>query len=127
MVLQTHKNKSFFQALKHAVDGVVYSVKNETNMRIHCVMATTIIALSIVFQISAEEWLWVLQCIAFILFAELVNSALEKIVDAVTQQQYYTWAKHVKDMAAGAVLVSAIYTVCVGAIIFVPRVMEFIF
>ncbi|MBS4762300.1 diacylglycerol kinase family protein [Carnobacteriaceae bacterium zg-ZUI252] len=127
MVLQTHKNKSFFQALKHAVDGVVYSVKNETNMRTHCVMATIIIALSIVFQISAAEWLWVLQCIVFILFAELVNSALEKIVDAVTQQQYYTWAKHVKDMAAGAVLVSAIYTVCVGAIIFVPRVMEFIF
>lgn len=123
---QTQKNKTFLQSFRHAFDGVLYSVRQERNMRKHFVMCSLVIILGWVCQVSVLEWLWLAQCMAFILFAELINSVVEIVVDAVTQHQYFEWAKHAKDMTAGAVLICACYTVCVGTIIFVPKLLSWI-
>lgn len=122
MMKQTGKNTTFIQALKHAWDGIVYSFKTEKNMRTHMMFAILVIVCGVLFQVNIFEWVLLVQCVVFILFAELVNSVIEKMVDVMTQQQYYTWAKHVKDMASAAVLLCAGYSVVVGIIIFVPKI-----
>lgn len=121
MFNQTEKNTTFFQALHHAFHGVVYGVRTEKNIQIHLALAIVVILCGVIFQVNHIEWLWLMQCIVFVFFAEFVNTCIEHIVDAVTNKQYFTWAKHVKDMAAGVVLIVTIYTVVVAAIIFIPK------
>lgn len=121
MSKQTEKNTSFLQALHHAFCGVVYGIRTEKNIQIHLMLGIIVILCGVIFKVSISEWLWLIQCIVLVFFAEFVNTCIEHIVDAVTKKQYFVWAKHVKDMAAGVVLLVTIYTVVVAAIIFMPK------
>lgn len=121
MTQQTGKNTTFLQALRHAFHGVVYGVRTEKNIQIHLLLAIVVVLSGCIFKVSSTEWLWLIQCIVLVFFAEFVNTCIEHIVDAVTNKQYFTWAKHVKDMAAGVVLLVTIYTVVVAMIIFMPK------
>lgn len=121
MSQQTGKNKTFLQALYHAFNGVMYGVRTEKNIQIHVFFAIAVLLCGFLFKVNASEWLWLIQCIVLVFFAEFMNTCIEHIVDAVTNKQYFIWAKHVKDMAAGAVLLVTIYTVIVAIIIFMPK------
>lgn len=121
MAQQTGKNTTFLQALRHAFYGVVYGIRTEKNIQIHLLLAIVVILFGFIFKVNSTEWLWLIQCIVLVFVAEFVNTSIEHIVDAVTNKQYFIWAKHVKDMAAGVVLIVTIYTVIVAAIIFMPK------
>lgn len=123
---QVRKNKSFFESLKHASNGLVTVFKEERNMKSHISLMIIVLVFSILFQLSKIEWLFILISIFLVLITETINTAFETIVDLVTDRKYHILAKKVKDMAAGAVLLSAILACLIGAIIFIPKIWQLI-
>lgn len=123
---QTRKNKSFLESLKHALAGLLTVLKEERNMKYHLLLTALSVMMSLFFNISKIEWLFVLVSIFMVLITETINTAFETVVDLVTNHEYALLAKNVKDMAAGAVLLSAILASLIGAIIFIPKIWQLI-
>ncbi len=111
------------ESFGYAFEGIRTGIRNERNMKIHCLAIIFVTLAGTLFQITAVQW-----CICLLLFAlvaslELVNTAVEAVVDLVTEDKK-PLAKIAKDTAAGAVLFAAIISVIVGCIIFLPYVLE---
>lgn len=112
------RGKSFV----YAFNGIRMFVLNEHNAWIHCTVAVCVIIAGFVFGVSVTEWCLIALCIGMVLAAEAVNTAVENIVDLVSPE-YNALAGKAKDIAAGAVLVTAISAAVVGCIIFVPKLL----
>ena len=121
------KNRDLLTSMEFAMTGVVTAFKEERNMRKHMVSAVLVIIAGFIFQVSAIEWLFLLLSIFLVVTFEIINSALENVVDLASGYHFSLLAKNAKDMAAGAVLVISGYAVLTGLIIFVPKVLKFIF
>ncbi|MBO6255143.1 MAG: diacylglycerol kinase family protein [Bacteroidaceae bacterium] len=109
--------KSFTFAWK----GILTCAGHEQNITFHLIAAIIVLAAGFCFGISRTEWMVVMLCIGTVIAAELFNSAIERLVDMVSPE----WEKiagEVKDIAAGAVLVTAIAAAIVGIIVFLPYV-----
>ena len=91
----------------------------ERNMRIHLCFAIAAVILGFALRIDAPSWLAVILCICLVFSLEILNTALEALVDLVSPG-YHELAKRAKDCAAGAVLVCAIGSLAVAAIVFIP-------
>ena len=117
------KKVSFNKSVGFALAGIKASF-GERNMRVHSLLAILVILAGLFFSISKIEWLFVLLCIAGMFSLEMLNTAIEKTVDLVTQE-YHPLAKVAKDLAAGAVLVYTVYSIIVGMIVFLPKVIDF--
>jgi diacylglycerol kinase len=104
-----------------AFAGIRSAFGSELNFRIHTVAAILALCLSAVLKISTTEWILVFFCIAFVLVVELLNTALEKLSDVV-HPDIHPGIKKVKDIAAGAVLIAALFSIATGMIIFVPKI-----
>lgn len=119
------KKPPLYKSFGFAFEGIFAVVKKERNMQIHCCIMVLVILAGLFFQISAVEW-----CICFVLFGlimslELVNTAVESVVDLVTEERR-PLAKLAKDAAAGAVLIASIMAAVAGLIIFLPKGWEFL-
>lgn len=119
------KKPPLYKSFGFAFEGIFAVIKKERNMQIHCCMMVLVIVAGLFFQISAVEW-----CICFVLFGlimslELVNTAVESVVDLVTEERR-PLAKLAKDAAAGAVLLASIMAAVAGLIIFLPKGWEFL-
>lgn len=113
--------KSFY----HAFEGIKSCLIEERNMFIHfCIMCLVIIC-GIIFKISIKEWIICIVLFSMVLSLELVNTAIETTVD-ICSPEINPKAKLAKDVAAGAVLVSAISSAIIGLLIFVPKLIEFV-
>ncbi len=112
-------SKTYFQSQKHAIHGLVSIIKNERNFRIQLVVAFFVILLSILLNISHTAWIAVGFLIALVLIAEAFNSVIEALSDTISNE-YHVNIKYAKDVSAGCVLVSAIASVILGLIIFIP-------
>ena len=112
--------------MEFAITGVLTAFKEERNMRKHLVSAILASLAGLVFQISAIEWLFLLLAIFLVIILEIVNSAIENVVDLASGYHFSMLAKNAKDMAAGAVLVASGYAVLTGLIIFVPKIWQVI-
>lgn len=111
--------KGLLKSFVYAGNGILWCLKNERNMRAHFSLCIYMYAYLIVydfFVLSKTEWAIILLCNALVFSLEIVNTAVEKAVDLVTEKQN-PLAKISKDAAAGAVLVSAIFSVIVGLVI----------
>ena len=109
--------KSFTFAWK----GILTCAGHEQNITFHLLTAIIVVAAGFCFGISRTEWMVVMLCIGTVIAAELFNSAIERLVDMVSPE----WKKiagEVKDIAAGAVLITAIAAAIVGMIVFLPYV-----
>jgi len=115
------KNRTFGDSFKNALDGIVYVIKAERNMKIHIAAALVVILLSINYKLDKIETVFVCIAIGLVLICELLNTAIEVLVDMV-MESFHPKAKIVKDVAAGGVLMSAILSVVIGYIIFIDRV-----
>ncbi len=113
---------SLFRAFRFAIEGIRYALRTQRNMRIHLVIALAVIVAGGAFQLSGAEWAIIALAIGAVLHAELVNTALEALVDHVAPS-FQPWAKVAKDCSAGAVLVVALAAVAVGVSIFAPRML----
>lgn len=108
--------KKLLLSFKYAGAGIVNTVLGERNMRIHTIFMIymySILALSDWFTLSRTDWALIFIANAIVTMGELVNTAVEKTVDLVTEEKH-PLAKAAKDAAAGAVLICAIFAVCVG-------------
>ncbi len=108
-------------SFKYAFEGICYVLKTQPNMKIHFTIGILAVIAGFIFKISAYEWLAMVIVIGFVLILEVVNTAVETLVDLYTEE-YHHLAKISKDTAAGAVLLMAIVSVVVGLIIFLPKV-----
>ena len=120
------KNRDLVASMEFAITGVLTAFKEERNMRKHLVSAILASLAGLVFQISAIEWLFLLLAIFLVIILEIVNSAIENVVDLASGYHFSMLAKNAKDMAAGAVLVASGYAVLTGLIIFVPKIWQVI-
>ncbi|WP_307364648.1 diacylglycerol kinase family protein [Peribacillus cavernae] len=103
-----------------AFQGIKGVVKSERNMKIHLAAACAVLFFGWYFSVSRLEWLFLLVAISGTITLEMVNSAIERTVDLITGD-IHPLAKQAKDIAAGAVLVYAVFSVLTGLIIFLPR------
>jgi len=113
------------KSIRYAFAGLRSCFDSEPNLRIHFGATIVVLILSIVCNISANEWIAVCFCIAFVISMEMLNTAIEKLCDVV-HKELHPGIKKVKDIAAGAVLVSALFSVTTGAIIFLPKIINLI-
>ena len=104
--------KNRIQGFKHAFNGL-FAARKETHIRIHLFAAVVTICIGVYQEITALEWVIIIGCIGFVLVTELINTALEKTVDYISLEQHPN-AKTIKDISAGAVLVSAITAAIIG-------------
>ncbi|RCW17723.1 UDP kinase [Streptococcus gallolyticus] len=121
------KNRTLVASMEFAITGIITAFKEERNMRKHMVSAILAIIAGAVFRISAIEWLFLLLAIFLVITFEIINSAIENVVDLASNYHFSMLAKNAKDMAAGAVLVISGYAVLTGLIIFVPKIIALIF
>lgn len=110
-------------SFRHAFDGIIKTIKEERNIKIHLFMTCMVILSGIIFQISRFEWIICLVLFGQVLSLELVNTALESVVDLVTDE-WKPLAKAAKDAAAGAVLISAVMAAIAGLLIFIPQLLD---
>ncbi|MEN6430510.1 MAG: diacylglycerol kinase [Coriobacteriales bacterium] len=115
--------RSLIRSFNHAIDGVVYALRTQRNMRIHVTAATLVLLASLFFRVSRVEFLAVLLTISFVIGTELVNTAVEATIDVATDG-FDPVGKIAKDVAAGAVLISAVSSVVVGYVMFFGRLTD---
>jgi diacylglycerol kinase (ATP) len=109
-------------SFRYAAAGVTYAFNTQRNFRIHCVMGTLAISIGALLQLSGVEMAVICITSGLVLTLELLNTAIESVVDLTVQQTYHELAKIAKDCAAGAVLVSAFASVLVGCCLIAPKV-----
>ena len=109
--------RSFYDAFR----GIASAFRSEFNMRIHVVAAVLVAVAGFYFKIAAAEWGLIVVCISAVIAMELINTAIEKLCNHVTAE-HHPAIKQIKDIAAAAVLVTALGSIAVALIIFLPKV-----
>jgi len=116
-----HKNKTWFSATKNAINGIIHAFKTERNLRIDYLIGALVFFLSLFFDFSKVELICLVITIGFVIFAEMINSVVEYVVNMITQE-YNLNAKAAKDIAAGGVLFASGISVVVAYLLFVDKI-----
>lgn len=118
------KNKFSFSSrvnsFSYAFNGLKLLFAEEHNARIHFIIAAVVIIAGWILDISILEWVALVFAIGMVIAFEIVNTAIEKLTNFVSPERHHT-IKKVKDLSAGAVLISALSSALVGMFIFVPK------
>ncbi len=107
----------FLRSLKNALKGIVYCINNERNFRVHTVVSLYVLVFSIIFNFSSTQYAIIFITISLVLTTECINTAIERILN-FTNEGYHPIVKVIKDIAAGAVLITASSAFCIGIILF---------
>ncbi|WP_241156620.1 MULTISPECIES: diacylglycerol kinase family protein [unclassified Adlercreutzia] len=121
-----HARFTLSRAFACAWEGIAYAFTSQRNLKIHSAFAALAVALGFALGISEAGWLAVVVCIALVMALEVVNTAVESVVDLVSPE-WNELAKRAKDCAAGAVYLAAAASLVVAAIVFLPRLGALIF
>lgn len=113
--------KKRIQSFGYAGRGIKIVFGSEANMKIHIVIATVVVICGFALRINVTEWCLCLLCIGLVVGAEMMNTAIENVVN-LASPTFHPLAGKAKDIAAGAVLICAIISVIVGLLIFVPKI-----
>ena len=113
--------KKFFNSFTYPIKGLKYAYRNEQNLAFDVGMALLVTVFGFIFKLEKYEWAIVVLTIGLVIACELINTAIEAVVDLVTEE-HHPLAKVAKDTSAAAVFVFAIVAVIVGLIIFLPKV-----
>ncbi|MBP6060913.1 MAG: diacylglycerol kinase family protein [Candidatus Pacebacteria bacterium] len=122
---KSEKKFSLIARLKstnHAWRGIGIVFKTSHNAQLGLALSLLVFYLGFVFGISTTEWLFLVFAVGLVFVAEALNSAIEIDID-LTSPEYHPYAKDTKDVAAGAVLLSVIIAVIIGAFIFLPKLL----
>ena len=120
MKLENEKCKNTFIC---ALNGWVQAIKTEQNLKFDCLIGIIVIVLGFLLKISFFEWVICVMLIGAVIGAELMNTAIETVVDMYTREKNEL-AKKAKDVSAGAVLVIAITSAIIGGVIFIPKMLS---
>jgi diacylglycerol kinase len=116
--------RSFFYALKHALNGVGNLLRFERNFQIHIVVLFVVLILGFILEITKMDWLFICIAAGGGLTAEALNSSVEKLSDFITQDKDER-IKWIKDVAAAGVLIATITAIIIGLIVFYHPIIEF--
>ena len=113
--------KRTINSFKYAFNGLIDAYRTEQSVWIYIPVSLLVILAGFLLKISTFEWLIIILILGIILSLELINTALEAVVDLATEK-YHPLAKKAKDTVSAAVLVFAITAVIIGLIIFIPKI-----
>ena len=111
------------RSFRNAFRGIVVAIQQETHCKIHLLATIAVIVLGILLHIALNEWIVIFICIAMVWCLELINTAIENIVDMVSPERQER-ARNIKDIAPGAVLFAAICSVIIACLIFIPKIIS---
>ncbi len=117
---------NLFVSFTYAWQGVTYAFRTQRNFRIHVVVGTLAVSLALWLGLSGVEIAVIILTCGAVLTMELINTALESVVDLTVQQTYHELAKIAKDCAAAAVLISALLSVSVAVCLLLPPLLQLI-
>lgn len=115
------KSGNFISSFNYAVQGIISALKTERNMKFHYLASVGVIIASLFMDLSRTEFMLMIFSITFVVTAEMINTAIERTVDLVVQD-YNPIAKYIKDVSAGAVLISSINAVVCAYLIFYDKI-----
>lgn len=110
-------------SFKHALDGIVYTLRTQPNFQVHVFFAVLAIIAGLFFRINQSEWSIIVFVIGLVLVTEMINTSIESVVDLHTQK-FHELAKVAKDVSAGMVLVTAVVAIITGLLIFIPHLLS---
>ena len=116
-------NKNFIEAWKNAFSGIAHGFKTQRNLKIQLVAGIVVIILGIILKISNAEWAILMLSVFLVLGTEMMNTAVEAAVDLCTEE-YHEKAKIAKDVAAGAVVLTALNAVIVSYFLFADKIVQ---
>jgi undecaprenol kinase len=119
------KGKQKIIGFAYAWQGILFVIRNERNFRLHLLAAVIVIFAGSLLHLSMLEWVVIIVAITNVLITEMINSALEAIMDYLSLE-FHPAIKKIKDMAAGAVLIAAIAAAAIGCIIFIPKIISIV-
>ena len=120
------KKSGFMQSLAQAGNGLNYAWKTQGHLRFHGFAAVVVLLCAWWLKLSVFKWLILIYAIGSVITAETFNTAIEVTVD-LAQPNFHPMAGIAKDVAAGAVVVTAIQAVIIGLIIFIPEIVRVMF
>ena len=123
MTLKSKDKRKFSSSIKYCLEGINFVITNESNFKKEIVIGIIALLLSYILKISRIEFIIILIMIALVLTSEIINTSIEKVVDLYTKD-YNNLAKIAKDVSAGSVLVMSIFSLLVGIIIFLPKIIN---
>ena len=115
--------RTFKDSFKNCIDGINFVLAHEKNFVREIVIGMIVLSLAYLLEVSTFEFIIILLLINFVLIMELINTALEKVVDLYTTK-YNSLAKIIKDVSASSVLIMSIFSAIIGAIIFLPKILN---
>lgn len=117
------KNKNLINTWKNAFEGIIYATTTQGNIRKQLAIAVIVMAISLFFNLSKAEFLCLMFTVVLIIIAEMVNTAIETVVDLYTDL-YHPKAKIAKDVGAGAVVIAAINAIIVAYFLFFDKISD---
>jgi diacylglycerol kinase len=117
------KNKNLIESFQKAFEGIVYLYKTHNHFKIEILIALIAIILGLLLRISKIEWLFVSTAIFLFFIAEIFNTIIEDVTDLI-KNEYDLKIKAIKDLSGGAVLFAVIYSLIIGLIIFLPKILK---
>lgn len=121
MSLKSKGKRTFKGSVKNCLDGISYVTKSEKNFKREIALGIIALILSYILKIDKIEFIIILTMICLVLTTEIINTAIERAVDLVTKE-YHELARIAKDVSAGSVLVTSIFALIIGIIIFIPKI-----
>ncbi len=116
-------NKNFIEAWKNAFSGIAHGFKTQRNLKIQLIAGIIVTILGIVLKISKVEWAILMLSVFLVLGTEMMNTAVEAVVDLCTEE-YHEKAKIAKDVAAGAVVLTALNALIVSYFLFADKIIQ---
>ena len=111
--------KRLFKSFTYACRGLIKTFKEEQNLRIQSIAALLVVLSAWFFQVNRLEWCLLILVVGLVIFAEIINSAVERVTD-VLKPRINNYVKEIKDIMAAAVMLASLIAVIVGVIIFAP-------
>jgi diacylglycerol kinase (ATP) len=121
--VSTRRAPTIFDSFNYAFEGIIHVLRTQRNLRIHFAIAVLVLVLALVVNVTKLELIVLLIAIAFVLIAEMLNTAIEAAIDIATTS-FDPMAKLAKDIAAGAVLIASVNALAVGYLVFSNKIAD---
>ena len=120
---KAQRTASLVESFFHAFRGFWIALKVERNLQIHVCVAFAVAVAAFALGIDASGWSLLILAVGLVITAELINTALERLVDIATNNEFHRIARDAKDTAAAAVLCASLMAALIGGFVFVPRIL----
>ena len=118
---QKLKNSNFLDASQNALEGIIYAITTQSNIKKQLIIAVAVMLISLFFDLTRAEFLCLMFTVVLVIIAEMINTAIETVVDLYTDL-HHPKAKIAKDVGAGAVVIAAINAIIVAYFLFFEKI-----